>query len=219
MAPSGTNKPYAEADHSGGESVPAKAVNHREHPDIEEKKENLRSLHRDENHSDAAIANRSTSGRKGGSGASGNYGSTHSSLQASHGAGGQGTHPHDTDRADELIGQKPSGPRAQPTLAEKLVNSPDDVGNKGSARGNDSNGSNGNNGSSGSDDNNNSSSIFSSISSSISSSLSSGGNDSGSNSNDEASNGAKGFALGSGLLRNPGGDQVSKRVSRGNCQA
>ncbi|CAO1620794.1 unnamed protein product [Parajaminaea phylloscopi] len=127
------NKPYAEATHA----TPAKAVNHREHPDIEEKKENLRSLHRDENHSDAAITNRSTSGRKGGSGSSGNFGSTHSSLQAAHGAGGQGVHPNDTDRSDDLIGKPPSEPRAGPTLAEKLANSPDDVGKakKGSSDG------------------------------------------------------------------------------------
>lgn len=127
MSASNVNKPYAAAGHTA-ESLPAKASNHREKPEIEEKKESLRALHRNENHSDLAIKNRATGGRKGGSGSSANYGSTHSSLQASHGAGGPGIHPHDTDKPDDLVGKKPSEPRAGPTLAEKLVHNKEDVG-------------------------------------------------------------------------------------------
>ncbi|PWN30182.1 hypothetical protein BDZ90DRAFT_257275 [Jaminaea rosea] len=87
--PSNINKPYAEASHEG-DGVPAKAKTVNQPSHIEEKKESLRSLHRDPSHSPEAISNRATSGKSGGSGTSNNYGKSHSSIAASHGAGGQG---------------------------------------------------------------------------------------------------------------------------------
>ncbi|CAO1620657.1 unnamed protein product [Jaminaea pallidilutea] len=87
--PSSINKSYADASHSG-DGVPAKATKVNQSSDIEAKKESLRSLHRDENHSEEAIKNRATSGKTGGSGTSGGFGQTNSSLSATHGNGGKG---------------------------------------------------------------------------------------------------------------------------------
>lgn len=94
------NKPYAEASHSG-DGVPAKATNTNQPSHIEEKKESLRALHRDDSHSPEAMTNRATSGKSGGSGTSINFGNSNTSISASHGAGGKGNHPEQGD-ADQV---------------------------------------------------------------------------------------------------------------------
>ncbi|PWN23198.1 hypothetical protein BCV69DRAFT_280809 [Microstroma glucosiphilum] len=87
--PSSINKSYADASHPpGSDGVPNKAVS----KPSTDKHEELRELHRDKNHSEQAIANRSSSGI-GGRGSAQNYGQTNSSIEASHGCGGKGSHP------------------------------------------------------------------------------------------------------------------------------
>lgn len=87
--PSSINKSYADASHPpGSDGVPNKAVS----KPSTDKHEQLRDLHRDKDHSEQAIANRSSSGI-GGHGSAQNYGQTNSSIEASHGSGGKGSHP------------------------------------------------------------------------------------------------------------------------------